>query len=486
MGTPSLAVSSSVLSGVPPIWMTETASSLVALNTPYSLMAESPFLSAVAPTRDNYPQLPIPSSQSTLEPRLESLQSPTIFTLTVTETLTVTASASSPLATPPDSTREWQVRNKMEDLSDFKISKYSGGKENLEVIQGIPADMAVSSTSASNNDTSTSPATKLGALDDSGSVIQLFYPAGSINPAQRPIGGAQFYATPLDLTGARNVTFEYSVFFPSDFNWVLGGKMPGLYGGHAGCSGGNDALDCWSTRLMWRKEGKGELYLYAPKDKQTEKLCGNRQSVCDAAYGLSVGRGSFTWGAGAWTTVRQTVTLNTPGQQDGCFTLDVNGQRVIDRSDIFYRDSPPKNGHAPKPPHKGEGGIGGLLGTLLSNLLPRAPETQGPNPNPTPTVGIAQQVDQGQQAWAISTTATDGNPDPKSTTTQNPQPTASLSVLANGDSDNADEILVESQGEPVGFTGLFFSSFFGGHEPRYATPTDQYSYFRRFSMIINA
>ena len=53
-----------------------------------------------------------------------------------------------------------------------------------------------------------------------------------------------------------------------------------------------------------------------------------------------MGRGSFTWAAGGWTSVTQTVYLNTPGQQDGQFTLDVNGERVMERSDVFYRDVP--------------------------------------------------------------------------------------------------------------------------------------------------
>ena len=65
----------------------------------------------------------------------------------------------------------------------------------------------------------------------------------------------------LHLSGAKNVSLEYSVFFPLDFDWVEGGKAPGIYGGHDGCSGGDDALDCFSTRLMWRGKGAGELYL---------------------------------------------------------------------------------------------------------------------------------------------------------------------------------------------------------------------------------
>jgi len=234
--------------------------------------------------------------------------------------------------------------------------------------------------------------------DNSTSVLQLLYPANSINPGNRPIGGAQFYATPLQLTDAHNVTLRYSAFFPADFDWVLAGKLPGLYGGRTGCSGGDDALDCFSTRLMWRKGGVGELYLvrssfpfpsdtrnpntphqYAPKEKQTHALCTHPQSVCDSAYGLSIGRGSFKFVRGAWTTVQQSVVLNSPGKQDGSFSLDVNGRRVIERHDVFYRDvaaSQPKNKKKKKkkkkkPESDHEGGLGDLLDPLLDGLFGR-------------------------------------------------------------------------------------------------------------------
>lgn len=54
----------------------------------------------------------------------------------------------------------------------------------------------------------------------------------------------------MDLSTAKNVTLEYSIFFPTGFDFVKGGKMPGLYGGHTGCSGGQQSEDCFSTRLM--------------------------------------------------------------------------------------------------------------------------------------------------------------------------------------------------------------------------------------------
>ncbi|KAK0210171.1 hypothetical protein DFS33DRAFT_1370720 [Desarmillaria ectypa] len=268
----------------------------------------------------------------------------------------------------------------MTDLSSFNVKDFPGNHENLKIIDVIPASTSATSFS----DIVTPDGSAQVVTKDS--VLQVLYPAGSINPGNedRPQGGVQFYAEPLNITQARNVTLTFSVFFPVNFDWVLAGKLPGLYGGHEECSGGVSAADCFSTRLMWRKDGEGELYLYAPKDKQTKALCDDPQSVCDAAYGFSIGRGSFIWARGGWTTVSQTVVLNTPGKTDGCFTLDVNGIRVVDRSDVFYRDH-------------GSAGISSV----------------------------------------------------------------------------------------AGFIGIFFSTFFGGHEDKYATPKDQYTRFKGFAMRLN-
>lgn len=79
----------------------------------------------------------------------------------------------------------------------------------------------------------------------------------------------------------------------------MGGKLPGLYGGKKGCSGGDTAEDCFSSRLMFRTGGMGEvcllalsardqclitllpqLYLYAPREKQVAALCTLKPLSC--------------------------------------------------------------------------------------------------------------------------------------------------------------------------------------------------------------
>lgn len=61
--------------------------------------------------------------------------------------------------------------------------------------------------------------------------MQAHYPAGSASFGLSPQGGFSFYAPgpdSLDLTTAKEATFAYSVLFPDGFDFVKGGKIPGL------------------------------------------------------------------------------------------------------------------------------------------------------------------------------------------------------------------------------------------------------------------
>ena len=114
-------------------------------------------------------------------------------------------------------------------------------------------------------------------------------------------------------------------------------------------------------------------FQYAPKDRQTTSLCDTPPlSVCDSAFGLSIGRGSFRFSRGEWTHIRQTVVLNSPGVQDGAFLLEVDGNAVIDRADVLYRDRPREPNSDPTPACDSNSDLDdgrGLLGSLLGGLF---------------------------------------------------------------------------------------------------------------------
>lgn len=175
------------------------------------------------------------------------------------------------------------------------------------------------------------------------------YPQGSWNFQQEPLGGLSFYAsgpTDVDLTTAKEVTFGYSVYFEDGFDFNIGGKLPGVYGGDSddvavSCSGGKRDDRCFSSRLMWRENGAGEMYTYLPPGySANDAVCSVApKSICNDVYGASVGRGSFTFTPGKSTAVSMRVRLNDAGQQNGELQLWADGQSVINVGGLVLRDS---------------------------------------------------------------------------------------------------------------------------------------------------
>ena len=134
--------------------------------------------------------------------------------------------------------------------------------------------------------------------------------------------------------------------------------------------------------------------------------------------------------------MQQTVRLNTPGEQDGGFWLDVDGVRVLERGDIYYRGDPSASSEqgAKKPAGEEAGGGGGLLGGLLRRWVGAV------------VVGPSQGW--GQRVVGLSA----------------PANTTMTSVLPN-----STPVVASAEGipkpRPIGFVGLFFryvALVFGG------------------------
>lgn len=156
--------------------------------------------------------------------------------------------------------------------------------------------------------------------------IRVEYPEGSINPRNReaPIGGTGFYGTQLGTPGAQAACLRYAVRFEEDFDFARGGKLPGLYGG-SGASGCTPAEgdDGFSVRFMWRANGDGEAYAYLPGS--------------NTRCGLSIGRGTWRFAPSRWTVLEQEVVVNRPGAEDGILRVWVDGEPVINETNVNYR-----------------------------------------------------------------------------------------------------------------------------------------------------
>ncbi len=105
------------------------------------------------------------------------------------------------------------------------------GSPRWTTLAGAPGSLVLSnSTLRPHNVTSRCPYTFQNAPDGTQS-LKAHYPAGSYKPSENPCGGVSFYApgpTSVDLTTAKEALFSYSVFFPSGFQFVKGGKLPGF------------------------------------------------------------------------------------------------------------------------------------------------------------------------------------------------------------------------------------------------------------------
>lgn len=127
------------------------------------------------------------------------------------------------------------------------------------------------------------------------------------------------------------MTLEYNLRFPEGFDFVKGGKLPGLYGGNAPTGGAiPNGVDGFTTRLMWRKDGVGEVYAYIPHE-ENEDWPGNK-------WGMSIGRGIWQFFPdGRWHKVKQEIKLNTPREKDGIIRVWYDDNLTLERNGVLFR-----------------------------------------------------------------------------------------------------------------------------------------------------
>lgn len=438
------------------------------------------------------------------------------------------------------------------DMENFNITQWAWGKENLQLMPSIPqSDLGMNTTSMNN--------TNLNSNNDT--VMQVLYPKGSANPDRRnsssPIGGIGFYASPLDLSTSTNVSLYYSVFFPTNFDFNKGGKLPGLYGGATGCSGGLESDECFSTRLMFRANGAGELYLYAPKGRQVPSLCQTPPlSDCNAEYGYSIGRGAWNFTKGGWTNVRQDIWLNNGEDNDGGFNIWIDGQLALHSDEVYYRHPVGSVKETPAKANKSKsksvdssdssessessessassesslnatGGINRFLRQVRPDNSSFVSPTSLGLPHPIGNNFSSDYNQSSNSGGLISTSTLTSNPHSSGSSPDHAnlarrlkieRRTALNLIITPRLNNSATPELVElpptnqtdSSQPPVGngqeahsravsgirrqtmtvrkesarFMGIMADTFFGGHDPSWASSKDQYTYFNRFGLVI--
>jgi hypothetical protein len=167
---------------------------------------------------------------------------------------------------------------------------------------------------------------------DRGKSLRVLYPERSVGPEE---GGLQFFAK---LAGNHDDLYcSYRVRFASGFDFVRGGKLPGLVGG-SHPTGGKPADDGFSARLMWRPFGAAVQYVYYPHQPSKYGV--------DLPYLPSGEVAHFR--AGAWVRVEHHVVMNTSapilrpgelgaGSANGVLQGWFDGQLALDLHDRVWR-----------------------------------------------------------------------------------------------------------------------------------------------------
>ena len=83
-----------------------------------------------------------------------------------------------------------------------------------------------------------------------------------------------------------------------------------------------------SMRLMWRKNGQMEVYLYGPIQSD-DPVCKLPDSHCNPEYGTSLMRGRLSLVRGQVNQISLAATMNTEGSSDGIVRLSVNGKSAM-------------------------------------------------------------------------------------------------------------------------------------------------------------
>jgi len=161
-----------------------------------------------------------------------------------------------------------------------------------------------------------------GEKNNHGNVMRIKYEA---NKRGLGAGGVQWKTR---IPSSNELYVSYWIKFKEGFDFVRGGKIPGLAGGTANTGGKKpNGLDGWSARMMWRPNGKAVQYLYFPDQK----------NITGKDFPWNVNSQKY-FTPGKWYKVETRIKMNTPGKRNGIVQSWFDGELAVDQRSIRFRD----------------------------------------------------------------------------------------------------------------------------------------------------
>lgn len=147
------------------------------------------------------------------------------------------------------------------------------------------------------------------------------------------VGGA---GAPLNfmldlLTPYEELYVSYRVKFDTGFDFVKGGKLPGVGGGAHNTGGyppSSTDPEGFSVRMMWKSGGAMIFYVYHA----------DQPGQYGENFAWKCGGQDCLFKPGTWHTIEQRIVMNTAGQNDGIIQGWFDGTLAVTVSNLRFRD----------------------------------------------------------------------------------------------------------------------------------------------------
>ncbi len=154
--------------------------------------------------------------------------------------------------------------------------------------------------------------------------LKVLIPKGAVGPNE---GGANW---PCKFKRNYNEIYcAYRVKFGNKFDFVHGGKLPGLYGGENLWGRIPNGSDGWNAMIMWLDNGVATQYIYHPDQPE---IWGER-------FGWEDSNGEVRFKANNWYQIEERVVMNTPNKKDGVFQVWLNKRLILDLHHLRFRNT---------------------------------------------------------------------------------------------------------------------------------------------------
>ena len=162
-----------------------------------------------------------------------------------------------------------------------------------------------------------------GDSPNQGNVLQIRYEAQKFGIAP---GGVQWRTK---LGSHEELYVSYWVKFAKNFDFVRGGKLPGLTGGQIEAYKRPSGYDFFMALHMFQPEGKGLQYIYHM----------DQPNLMADSVKFDVGVDHRYFIPGKWHKLETRVKLNTPGLSNGLVQTWFDGELAADRQNLRFRNT---------------------------------------------------------------------------------------------------------------------------------------------------